>query len=585
MNLDISQILLAILLAFTPITLHTQSYTKHIHPQNLHNLHLSTFSNNDILIANSSSQLFNQGQEEGLIHLQRIEPCGNIIWAFQYQYSEGFLELNDAVLDGQDNIYAYGTIFSGSEEQLFIFKSDASGLDTKIKVFDTTTIDHFSYSIDSNQDGLLIAGLLLDVAANRVGFVGRVNFDLDITSLTTFSPIAKTGKAILTQDNQIVMSSGSYIYQFDETNALLWAKEFPSTTEIIAGPFDNAEITLLAITANGRGAILSFNRAGERMGKTTIDQSVIQNGCFSGKSQDETLFNYSMLDQNRTIVNTMTIDKKAEIIKHQSLPFIDNHFTESFETAYINDRLIIAGNAQNQNEDLGDYLLQVPLSESESECHTFSTFEGSSIASDSIDLNELVVEVEDFTFATLQSIRLTAEPFSQTSTDICNDSNIPTPTIETNTIDCGESWVVGLPTDEYAWIDGFESIQRTITARGIYTARTTNCDNQESIEYHLEIEPCDCRVYLPNSFSPNGDGINDHFELGIRCDFLQMEILIYDRWGGLLFNSQMNSSWDGSLSNLIISPGIYGVQITYSWIDNDGQTQTERLTQSLTVIK
>jgi gliding motility-associated-like protein len=48
---------------------------------------------------------------------------------------------------------------------------------------------------------------------------------------------------------------------------------------------------------------------------------------------------------------------------------------------------------------------------------------------------------------------------------------------------------------------------------------------------------------VPNVFSPNGDGINDHFLVkGDRS----LVVRIYNRWGQEVFQSNLNASWDGS---------------------------------------
>ena len=52
--------------------------------------------------------------------------------------------------------------------------------------------------------------------------------------------------------------------------------------------------------------------------------------------------------------------------------------------------------------------------------------------------------------------------------------------------------------------------------------------------------------YIPNAFTPNGDGINDNFKptyVGIkRLEYFR----VYDRYGVLVFEtSSMNKAWDG----------------------------------------
>ena len=57
--------------------------------------------------------------------------------------------------------------------------------------------------------------------------------------------------------------------------------------------------------------------------------------------------------------------------------------------------------------------------------------------------------------------------------------------------------------------------------------------------------------YAPNSFTPNGDGINDLFSIkgeGIAPD--NFEMIIYDRFGGIVFNTRIpGDTWDGRAKN------------------------------------
>jgi len=58
------------------------------------------------------------------------------------------------------------------------------------------------------------------------------------------------------------------------------------------------------------------------------------------------------------------------------------------------------------------------------------------------------------------------------------------------------------------------------------------------------IEP-DFLFYIPNAFTPNGDGINDYFTC--KGNFIkEFEMTIFDRWGNLIFFSDdINKPWDG----------------------------------------
>jgi gliding motility-associated-like protein len=59
---------------------------------------------------------------------------------------------------------------------------------------------------------------------------------------------------------------------------------------------------------------------------------------------------------------------------------------------------------------------------------------------------------------------------------------------------------------------------------------------------------CDSKmVYLPNTFTPNGDGVNDKlFVRGIGLKQLEF-FRIFDRWGNVVFFSdELNNGWDGT---------------------------------------
>jgi gliding motility-associated-like protein len=64
----------------------------------------------------------------------------------------------------------------------------------------------------------------------------------------------------------------------------------------------------------------------------------------------------------------------------------------------------------------------------------------------------------------------------------------------------------------------------------------------------LKIEP-EFTFYIPNAFTPNHDGINEMF-LGYGTYIKQFHIMVFDRWGNLIFESNdINKGWDGKVQN------------------------------------
>lgn len=78
----------------------------------------------------------------------------------------------------------------------------------------------------------------------------------------------------------------------------------------------------------------------------------------------------------------------------------------------------------------------------------------------------------------------------------------------------------------------------------------------------------DFGIYVPNAFTPNGDGVNDVFQpkgFGIT----KYELHIYDRWGGKVFSTtEFEKGWDGTMQSK--NDVKYGIleEGSYSWIIN-----------------
>ena len=57
----------------------------------------------------------------------------------------------------------------------------------------------------------------------------------------------------------------------------------------------------------------------------------------------------------------------------------------------------------------------------------------------------------------------------------------------------------------------------------------------------------DCMQAIPVAISPNGDGINDRFELQSECELASFELQIYDQENHLIFASHDPlQSWEGT---------------------------------------
>jgi gliding motility-associated-like protein len=66
------------------------------------------------------------------------------------------------------------------------------------------------------------------------------------------------------------------------------------------------------------------------------------------------------------------------------------------------------------------------------------------------------------------------------------------------------------------------------------------------------------KVFVPNAFSPNGDGINDVWVIRNLSDYPQSSVYVFDRYGRQVFSSQGYSTpWDGTVNGRPVPAGTY----------------------------
>lgn len=139
------------------------------------------------------------------------------------------------------------------------------------------------------------------------------------------------------------------------------------------------------------------------------------------------------------------------------------------------------------------------------------------------------------------------------------------------------------PDYSYTWQDGTTGGKYTITSAGDYTVRVSSpyCSYTDSLNIKA-VECSDCKVFVPNAFTPNGDGRNDLFQLRANCELLDFRLQIFDRWGQKIFETiDIDVSWDG-LDVDKTATFTYNLQYTFSKFR---KSETESRRGYLTLIK
>lgn len=122
----------------------------------------------------------------------------------------------------------------------------------------------------------------------------------------------------------------------------------------------------------------------------------------------------------------------------------------------------------------------------------------------------------------------------------------------------------------YAWQDGSIAPLMESIYEGLYWVMVTDTNGCRSSD-SVMLVPCDIQrideleIWLPNAFSPNGDGINDVF--GAKYDSevkITFQMLVFNKWGQQIFSSgDISKGWNGKFKGERCPPDLYTWVVTF----------------------
>jgi gliding motility-associated-like protein len=131
-------------------------------------------------------------------------------------------------------------------------------------------------------------------------------------------------------------------------------------------------------------------------------------------------------------------------------------------------------------------------------------------------------------------------------------------------------------------IDGFDTTniqnpQRVFENPGKFPIMLTQTTDHGCIDSIVKIIDVieDFNIYIPSSFTPNGDGLNDVFlikGLGFKAEGFSMEM--FDRWGhSLFFSKDLTKGWDGTAKGIPSQDGVYIYKIKAVGANGEGRKE------------
>jgi len=139
----------------------------------------------------------------------------------------------------------------------------------------------------------------------------------------------------------------------------------------------------------------------------------------------------------------------------------------------------------------------------------------------------------------------------------------------------------GNPDCTFLWNTGEVTPAIQVDQYGNYVVRITtplDCSITDSL---LLLEYCPPQCFVPNSFTPDGDGVNDLF-FASGDNIAEIQLNVFDRWGALIFTgSGKDARWDGLTGGTESPMGVYVWQLKYRFYADAHRDEMTNEQQSL----
>ncbi len=118
----------------------------------------------------------------------------------------------------------------------------------------------------------------------------------------------------------------------------------------------------------------------------------------------------------------------------------------------------------------------------------------------------------------------------------------------------------------YLWSNGGTQPILKGMANGVYKLQLTDANGcKDSATADVLYDNC-CKIFIPDAFTPNGDGKNDKIRILFKGDFKLDVFMIYNRFGQQVFTTNTilgkeSDGWDGKVNGIIQDIGTYNYYV------------------------
>ncbi len=553
---------------------------------------IARFSNGHILIGGSPLVGETSAQNGGL-NLTRLDACGQVRWATNYQWKNNYMTLKDVHITDLQEIYVYGTAFeSPNSEYIFLLKLNSKGEVLAFRVYHGGAVDNFTYNIQVKDNQVIAYGLLLDWGTPKRGFVAGFDEKLNFRWGQVFEPFESSGKMIITEANHYVGRSGFYHFKLNNQGRVEWASTFQSENGSglypAAGPLEVNNGYIFQAIHNNTAFFYKIDHNGRLLWKSdafvannhAVDMLLLANGNVL------VAYNQLGIEENYTCQLILSPDGK---ITQQKKLMVEQPL-QTVNLYHVIDkkrRVNVIGTTALQvarTSRPSGFMLQYALDSLQGSCFRWEPF--NKLITNDIPLEFTPLELTFFEprFRLIEaSITSTKRNFKFTeSCDLAIENIITLDTL----LQCGQNWQVRLPNADFKWEDEATANPRTLEHPGVYRASDNNCINPTTYVFDFKRVPCECNVFLPTAFSPNYDGQNDKLTLFSNCTIRTIQFDIYNRWGSKIFSTDTpDVSWDGMCNQKPAETGLYVAVLRYQLLNESNEPQDGTIVQNIQLVR
>ena len=537
------------------------------------------------IVANDLARPFTDGAKHSFF-MVKYDSCAQVEWSRLFESENFGLFLQDIAVGPSGEVFATGA--TGLQD-VFLLKVDAGGEIMWLNAYHTSDYDR-CYSIDIQEQEILLFGNFLDQIESR-NYALVTDLEGGIRWARMYAEQAGDGGATFAADGSMICRNGNSLYELDPMGNPRWANQY-SDAEIASQPIAMEGGYAVSFTAQEaqQQYVAMIGPAGVIQWQSEALPAAYELSDLAATIGGEIAFVNTYSETEGEVSTSMPMitlmsDKGQVTAQYQFELSEFGRFVDPSIT--VNEENGITLKGKYENEFSYDYVLRitpdtalgcvgVPLAE------TYETPAPLKQAPINVTAGPLNFERIDTFHIAYQDIELNPWPY-------CDKTKGEEFMTLDSLVACADTFLFTTEFEEaiYEWSDGSFEANRILKAPGKYKVDVITCNKTYHYDINLDLGKCPCPMFVPNAFSPNGDGINDIMELHATCLFRDFDLKIFNRWGEMMYHvAGPEVSWDGTTVNGQKLPsGVYVYAIDYSWEIYPGFLRKEQATGTISLMR